>query len=137
MRKRKCKTYQDQVCRKTRKAWRERVRKEKKWEVGWRGEKCAGRLEGWKGVTSGGNSMDRTGWRHRRLILPAAAAGGLQIWWFADRSPLVDTGLFESRDCVFPSGYPEGLAEDLSPANLTQPPTHSTSIQHPCVLLSI
>ena len=26
----------------------------------------------------------RTGWRHRRLILPAAAAGGLQIgplWW--------------------------------------------------------
>ena len=55
--------------------------------MGWRGEKCAGRLEGRKGVTSGGNSMDkdvRTGWSHRRLILPAAAAGGLQIgplWW--------------------------------------------------------
>lgn len=103
--------------------------------MGWRGEICEERLEGRKGVTSGGNNMNkdlRTRWSHRCFIPPAAVASGLQIsllWWTLSSlragtvSSLLDT--------------PEALAGGLSLASLTQPPTHSTSIHHPSIHLSI
>ena len=49
--------------------------------MGWRGEICEERLEGRKGVTSGGNNMNkdlRTRWSRRCFIPPAAVASGLQ-----------------------------------------------------------
>lgn len=45
-------------------------------------------------------------WSHKHLIPPAAVVGGLQV----GLSPLVDTELFESRECVFPSGHPWELS---------------------------